>query len=84
MSFRNIIIVSFTLSLISCNRETQDDPFLSREEAQQKIDNIIDNIEEPQIPSDTIDIIEFSGHAPDTEGTFNFQPLIKFSFLITH
>lgn len=52
-------------------------PLFSREEADQQIQQIIRQIKEPEIPSDTINLIEFSGHPPDSEGSFDFYPFIQ-------
>jgi polygalacturonase len=50
---------------------------MTKSEADKKIEEIIAGIEEAQIPSDTLDIIEFSGYKPDEAGTVDFHPYIN-------
>jgi polygalacturonase len=41
------------------------------------IADIVNAIQQPRIPDRTINLIEFSGHRPDRQGTYNFQPDIQ-------
>ena len=77
---RILLIPAFSIFLLlfACNTEENTKAgFLTQEQAQANIDAIIANIREPKIPSDTINLIEFSGLSPDAEGTEDFYPFIK-------
>ncbi|MFP4145486.1 MAG: glycoside hydrolase family 28 protein [Phycisphaeraceae bacterium] len=39
--------------------------------------HILEHIEEPEIPGNRVDLIAFSGHEPDAEGTHNFHGDIR-------
>lgn len=66
------------LWLGSCNMETQNpEGYLTREEADARIDSILSQINEPTIPDDTINIVKFSGMKPDVDGSVDFHPWIK-------
>lgn len=72
-----LLFISIFLLLLSCNQITTKKGFITEKKANNRIDDIIGQIEEPQIPSDTINLIEFSGHEPDTEGTIDFHGYIQ-------
>ena len=62
--------------IYSCNPDINEG-FITTEQANARIAEIVSSIAEPEIPEFTINLIEFSGKKPDSEGTINFQPYIK-------
>lgn len=74
------IIVLFIFASIfttSCKQnQSRSFGFISQEDANATIDSIINQIQSPEIPSDTINIMEMSGLRPDAEGTIDFHPYV--------
>lgn len=69
-----LLFVSILIPIIyGCERSS---PFISRKDAGQKIEEILNQIEMPEISGDTINLIEFSGYAPDESGSVDFHPYI--------
>lgn len=62
------------LVLAGCEKSTG---WLTPSQADQEIENIISQIQEPTIPDRTINIIEFSGLKPDADGSIDFHPYIQ-------
>lgn len=69
-------LVLSALVFVSCAKK-EPTGFLTEEEARANIEEILQNIHEPEIPHDTINMIEYSGITPDTEGTVDFHHYIK-------
>ncbi len=64
--------------LYACRNESKLPGFyLSRDEIDQRIEEIIRSIAQPEITGDTINLIAFSGMHPDEKGSENFQPFIN-------
>lgn len=70
---KSLLIVFIACLLISCNRE-----FIQMEKyIYQKVNEIVQAIDEPVIPENVIDLCEFSGYQADETGSFDFYPQIK-------
>ncbi len=59
------ITVFLTFTIFACK--------MSGERIDDRVDQIIDQIPEPSIPDQTINLVEFSGHKPDRDGTYDFR-----------
>jgi polygalacturonase len=70
-------LLALLVFLYSCNSQKAGNGFITERQANENINKIIEAIQEPEIPSDTIDLIKFSGHSPDENGSINFRPWIE-------
>lgn len=72
----SILLLFIAGYFFSCKQESH--PYLiTDEQANARIEEIVNSIRVPKIPDYTINLIKFSGRKPDTEGTVNFYPFIK-------
>lgn len=70
-----LLLSTLLLTLSSCLTPTSSpDPFADFEA---KVEAITSEITTPHIPNREVDLIDFAGHEPDYEGSYNFQPAIN-------
>ncbi len=72
---KHVIFLFCIIMLVSCQNTNTISSFDKK--INTGIQNILDNIEPPVIPEKQIDLINFSGHMPDGEGTHDFYKDIK-------
>ena len=75
-----LLIIIFTAGCQSIGKKdnkAEVQPIFTEEEVKENVRKILDQIKEPEIPGDTINLIEFSGQKPDSEGSVDFYPYIQ-------
>ena len=72
-----IFLLFFITTFLSSCKEDKSTAIITKNQADVRIQEIVNSIAEPEIPDFTINLIEFSGKKPDMEGTVNFHPFIK-------
>jgi len=68
------------IALVGCRQVKQEnaqDATDGFQDFDQKVEAIVAEIKPVEVPRDTIDLIAYSGHSPDREGSFDFQEVVN-------
>ncbi len=69
MKTKLLLIIIAIWMLVSCGKVSSKIPEISIEDS---IARVLDHVKLPEIPKDTINLIEFSGVVPDEEGSYDY------------